>query len=148
MQLEKNHWEKVFEDFLDMVEFNLVHHVNGWGLYDLQNANLAQIESERFENAEQITERLDSYIEDYYYRDLEEESELYEIRKPPMPYLVKVYGQEVRMRGTLYWLAIRAEQDMNSEFVKTHAHEFDVMEMLYWHLGEIDLNNIKHEEVK
>jgi hypothetical protein len=88
----KNYTE-LFEEFLDLIEFTLIKHKNTvlvlkykdldgndvvdehngvWSLWDRQGANLGDIEQDRFDNASQIIDRLDAYIEDYIIRPIEE----------------------------------------------------------------------------
>ncbi len=61
----KHHYDKMFVSYLDLVEFDLVKRTDGFSLIDLQNGNLGNIEEERFENAVEIIDRMDRYIEDY-----------------------------------------------------------------------------------
>ena len=73
-----NIWEDIFESFLDLKEFTLVHYENGkisennedvdghWGLIDRQGGNLGNIEGDVFNNAEEILDRMSIYINDYY----------------------------------------------------------------------------------
>lgn len=65
-------WAKIFEDALDTMEFTLVKYPDGWGLLDRQGGNLGDIEANRFENADQIIDRLDAYWNDYYFESIEE----------------------------------------------------------------------------
>ena len=69
----QNRYEKIFDEFLDLIEFELVKYSkNEFGLIDLQKANLGDIESDRFADAECLCERLDMYIYDYIVTSLEE----------------------------------------------------------------------------
>lgn len=58
-------YNKIFRDWLDLTEFELVKHGNRYGLRDLQGGNLGDIESERFTEARCILDGMDPYIEDY-----------------------------------------------------------------------------------
>lgn len=70
MEKNLNKWEKCFIDFLDLIEFTLDMDEEGFFLIDKQEANLGDIESDRFETASDVIDRLDSYIEDYIIADL------------------------------------------------------------------------------
>lgn len=60
---------------LDMMEFTLTKYEDGWGLIDRQGGNLGDIESDRFDSACEIIERLDAYINDYILESFEESIE-------------------------------------------------------------------------
>lgn len=155
---QQNKWEGLFESFLATVEFSLVHYEFGktsendegitghWGLHDDQGANLGGIEGDVFDTAEQIINRMDVYIRDYFYEDLEQEVEDYELCLPDDMLLESKYGKEIHWRGTAYWLAVRAELSENNQFVKDHNYEFDILDMIANHTDDIDLYNINHEE--
>ena len=67
----QNEYEKLFEDFLDLTEFTLIKHKDGWGLYDRQGGNFGNIEGDRFKSAAEILDRMDIYVDDYIREDLE-----------------------------------------------------------------------------
>ena len=79
---QQNKWEKLFDEFLDLTEFKLIKHQNKynqyideyghWSLIDLQEANLGNIQGDRFESAQEILERMTIYINDYIIADIEE----------------------------------------------------------------------------
>lgn len=155
----QNKWEKLFEEFLDVTEFTLVHYEYGrtdpedeekigyWGLYDRQGANLGEIESDVFTSASEIIDRMSTYINDYFYRDLEEEAQCYEVQLPDDNLLIQKYGTKVYWGGAEYWLAIKQElKDKNKDFLEAHQFDFDILEMIAHHGEDIELNNISHEE--
>lgn len=81
-EAKKESYEELFDDLIGEVEFKLVkysgedrkskstwdekEYEGDWGLIDLQGANLGGIEDERFNNAKEIIDRLDTYITDYF----------------------------------------------------------------------------------
>ena len=79
---QQNKYEKLLDEFLDLTEFRLVRHQNDydeysdeyghWSLIDSQEANLGDIENDRFKNAAQILDRMDIYIHDYIIEDIQE----------------------------------------------------------------------------
>ena len=76
---KQNRWEELFEGWLDLTDFTLIKYKDGWGLYDKQCGNFGDIESDRFENATQIIDRMEIYIDDYIFEDLEEELGAYKV---------------------------------------------------------------------
>lgn len=56
-------YNKIFRDWLDLTEYELVKYEDGYGLHDLQGGSI--IDHEKFENASQILDRMDHHIEDY-----------------------------------------------------------------------------------
>lgn len=135
---EQNRWESLFEDFLDVTEFKLIKYTDGWGLYDRQGGNLGDIEDDRFESAADIIDRMDVYIIDYFYHDLEDELEAYD---------VNMEGQEIP-EGACDWLDLRADAEFcnkNQEYIDNHAFEFNVLDMIANHVNEIDLENVYYE---
>lgn len=72
-----NH-EAAFAEVLDIMEFGLVKNEdNTFSLHDFQEANLGNIQADRFENAAGIMERFSqsSYLEDYFMNDEAERAE-------------------------------------------------------------------------
>lgn len=135
---KKNKWEELFEQYMDLVEFTLVKHKDGWGICDRQGTNLGDIESNRFENAADIFDRMDIYIEDYFFRDLEEELDAYGI---------ELEG-EVPWNAT-EWLILRGDIEFYNEHKKyfdDHVFEFDVLDMIANHADDINLENVYYEE--
>lgn len=126
---------EVFKTFLDMIEFELVFHgEEGWGLVDLQGANLGDIEGDRFQTAAEIIERLGVYIDDYYLDDLEDE--MLEIKRTFECELPETAEE---------WLEYAKKSSGNEEaekFVADHKHEFDVLDMIVNHADEVKLDKI------
>lgn len=156
-----NKWEKLFEEFMDLTEFSLIKHRNPehvveyetpdgdpicaidycgyWSIYDRQGANLGDINEERFDNAGQILDRMDIYINDYIYRDLEEELDAYQ---------VDLENHELPWNADM-WLALRDDKDFyekNKDYFDGHKWEFDILDMIVNHFDEIDLENVYYEE--
>jgi hypothetical protein len=135
---KQNKWESLFEDFLEVTEFTLIKHTDGWGLYDRQGANLGDIAADRFEDAMDIFDRMEVYIIDYFYHDLEDELEAYE---------VDMDDREIP-DGAQDWLELRNDEEFckkNEEYMDNHAFEFNVLEMIANHANEINLENVCYE---
>lgn len=135
----QNKWEELFEQFMDLTEFTLIKYKDGWGVVDRQGANLGDIQSDRFENAADIFDRMDVYIDDYFFNDLEEELEAYN---------VNLEGHEVPWSAD-EWLALRGDKEFykkNKKYFDEHSFEFDVLDMMVNHEDEINLENIHYEE--
>ena len=72
-------YTEIFSAMLETMEFSLDKHYCretnsvSYSLYDLQGANLGDVQSEEFCNATEIIDRLDTYLGDYYFNDLEDE---------------------------------------------------------------------------
>lgn len=158
---QQNKWEKLFEEFMDLTEFSLIKHRNPehvveyeapdgdpicavdycgyWSIYDRQGANLGNINEDRFDNAGQILDRMEIYINDYIYRDLEEELDAYQ---------VDLENHELPWNADM-WLALRDDKDFyekNKDYFDEHKWEFDILDMIANHFDEIDLENVYHEE--
>jgi hypothetical protein len=134
----QNRWESLFEDFLEVTEFTLIKHTDGWGVYDRQGGNLGNIEGDRFEDAQDIFDRMDVYIIDYLYHDLEEELEAYE---------VNMKGREIP-ESAQDWLDLRKDEEFcnkNQEYIDNHAFEFNVLDMIANHTNEINLENVYYK---
>lgn len=135
---KKNKWEELFEQYMDLVEFTLIKYKDGWGICDRQGANFGDIEGDRFENASGIFDRMDAYIEDYFFRDLEEELDAYGI---------ELEG-EVSWNAT-EWLELKGDIEFYNEHKKyfnDHAFEFNVLDMIANHADDINLENVYYEE--
>ena len=134
----QNRWESLFEDFLEVTEFTLIKHTDGWGLYDRQGGNLGDIEGDRFEDAQDIFDRMDVYIIDYFYHDLEEELEAYEADMEDRDIPEDIQD----------WLDLRKDEEFcnkNQEYIDNHAFEFNVLDMIANHTNEINLENVYYE---
>ena len=147
---QQNKWEKLFEEWLDLTEFSLIKHKNSklilsykdldgnpvkeihegiWSIYDRQGANLGNIEEDRFDNARQILDRMEIYIIDYIFEDLENcwDEEVNEDYPYGHPW------------STEEWLKLR-DRMPNNQF------EMDLCDMIANHFDEINLENIYYEE--
>ena len=127
MSENKNQWETLFDQFLDTVEFRLVKYSDGWGLVDKQGANLGEIESDRFDDAAMILDRLDIYIGDYFVDDIRET--MGEGASEDWPQLL----QEARTA-------------MTPKELEYHRFDLDVLEMICNHPNEINLENCCYTE--
>lgn len=134
---------ETFRSFLDVIEFELVFYgEEGWGLIDLQGANLGDIEGERFQTGAEIIDRLDVYIRDYYLEDLESEAGDYGLYEA-----VRECERESGIKGIdeKNWLNFREKFKGDPEvekFVADYKHEFDVLDMIVNHAGEVNLDEI------
>lgn len=135
---KQNRWEELFESWLDLTDFTLIKYNDGWGLYDKQCGNLGDIESDRFEDAIQIIDRMENYINDYIFEDLEEELDAYK---------VDTEGREIPW-SVEEWLAMRDDTEFynkNKKYFESHKWEFDVLDMFANHTNEVDLENVFYE---
>ena len=135
---QQNKSERLFDKCLDLTEFKLVKHQNEynqytdeyghWSLIDLQEANLGNIQGDRFKSAQEILERMTIYINDYIIADIEEcleEKNLYP------------------ENGYVDW------QDMLNhakDLLPENKFEFDLLDMICNHFEEIKLENCIYEE--
>lgn len=67
----------LFEDYLEMLDFELVKHDDGYGVIDKQGGNLGGIENERFANCIELVDKLDIYTNDCVVYPIEKELESY-----------------------------------------------------------------------
>ena len=143
---EQNRWEQLFEQFLDLTDFTLIKYKTTdeeynpwrWGLYDKQGANLGDIQGDRFTCVEDIFDRMDTYITDYFYADLEDELDAYK---------VDLEDREIPWSAER-WLVLRDDVEFvekNKEYFDSHAWEFDVLDMIVNHFEEINLENVYYE---
>lgn len=126
----KNAYEKLFDEFLNLTEFGLLKHRTesddpdvGVGLFSLEDhqyANLGDIESERFETAAQILDRMDVYIQDYIVESLSDVLDEAGINL-----------EEDTWEGLLEY----------RDKVPEAEWDFDVLDMIINHPDKIDLNN-------
>lgn len=125
----QNTYEKLFDEFLDLTEFSLLKHRTesddadvGAGLFSLEDhqcANLGDIESERFETAAQILDRMDVYIQDYLIVDIEDALD------------------EKSIEIDCDW----EEYGQYRDLIPDYKFDFDLLDMILNHPDEIDLNN-------
>lgn len=142
----QNKYETLFDSFLDLTEFRLVKHQGEseeydgmWSLVDLQGANLGDIESNRFNNAAEIFDRMDVYINDYFLNDLENELDAYDVD----------LGDKEVPWSCEQWLALKADDQFyndNRKYFDDHQFEFDVLDMICNHAMEIDLEKCTYSE--
>lgn len=128
----QNEYEKLFENFLDLTEFTLIKHKDGWGLYDRQGANLGNISDDRFENAAEIFDRMDIYINDYFFNDievniLEEDETWYDIED-----LIGILGAKL-------------DGDLSDDMRQTIEYEYNMLCMIAYYADKIDLENVYYE---
>lgn len=151
---QQNKWEKLFEDFLDTIEFGLIkHHSNKyinpydeeyegqWSLVDLQGANLGGIEQDRFKSAAEIVDRLDIYIKDYIFDDLEDELYYYNVD----------LGDREIPWSAHEWLKLRDDKEFytkNKKFFDSHSWGIDVLQMMVNFIDEVNLENVFYEEAE
>lgn len=119
---DKNEWESLFDQLLNTIEFRLVKYPDGWGLIDKQGADLGGIESDRFDDAAMILDRLDVYIRDYFVDDIRET--VGESASENWPQLLR-----------------EAKAAMTSKELEYHSFDLNVLEMVCSHPREINLEN-------
>ena len=117
-------------EFMELTEFGLVKNNNGsWSVKDYQYANLGDIESDEFYSAMQIFDRMDTYIQDYFLRDIDE--------------LLDEKNIEIDWDFTC-----EAYLENAKDLLPAAAWDFEVLDMICNHFDEIDLNNCFYEEEK
>ena len=128
----QNRYEKLFDQFMELTEFGLIKHNDDnedgiWSVRDYQGANLGDIESDRFNSAMQIFDRMEIYIEDYFLRDIDN---LLAEKDIVTDFMVTYddYLQNAR------------------ELLPEAAWDFEVLDMICNHFDEINLNNCYYEE--
>lgn len=123
----QNKYEKLFDDFLDLIEFSLIKiNHNTWKLRDHQEANLGNIESEEFFSTMQIIDRLDIYINDYIIEPLIEGFENMNYNNIPSQWSdILHYGKKV----------------LSDEYL----WDLNVLDMIINHADKINLNNCVYE---
>lgn len=126
MKLQLNKWEKLFIEFLNMVEFSLHMRIDAdgvvcYGVEDLQHANLAGIEQDFFYSAGDVLKRMEVYENDYIVKDILE---------------------CIRETGVL------CEYNQWSDLLKYRSIlpcnqlDFDLLEMICYHSQDISITNI------
>ena len=113
----------LFKDYLDLTEFALEKDGDSYRLTDLQGGNLGDIESDRFESAKEIFDRMDDYIYDYYVRPIEEETEQSGVELP-----------DGDLETLVDWY-----KEHKDEFPE-YADDFAVLDMIVNHADEVDLS--------
>ena len=127
--IKQNRWECLFEGWLDLTDFILIKYNDGWGLCDRQGGNLGNIEGDRFANATEIIYRMEVYIIDYIFNDLEDcwDDETNQAEYP--------YGYPNNLED---WLQYR-------DMMPNNQYEMDLCEMMAYHTNEINLENVYYE---
>lgn len=116
----KNTYEKLFDEFLNIVEFRLLKHKDGtFSLEDRQCANLGDIENDRFETASEVLDRMDIYIRDYLIADIEDALDEKSIE-------IDCDWEEYEK----YW-----------DLLPDYKFDFDLLDMIINHSDKVDLNN-------
>lgn len=129
-------YDAVCRAFLDLIEMELVRYEDGFGVIDLQGANLGDIQSDRFQNASELIDRLDIYINDYYITDLEEEyTEYFDTPDGESPYHTAEDWCEM-------FKLIAFKGSAAEKFITAHLHEFQVLDMILNHADEVSLDNV------
>ena len=118
-----NKYEKLFKEFIEQIDFKLIKENNEFCLLDLQGANLGDIEEDSFTSASCIADRTEIYIKDYFIDDI---AELLQERDVEIPIYDTWEDFVEKAKPILY---------------KDYAWEFDVLDMLFYHTEEVDLNN-------
>lgn len=120
----KGDFTDLFVNFLYSTEFALDKDEDGYYLVDLQRANLGNIDEDRFDSAEEIFDRMDIYIEDYFVADLDDWAEHYKIELP---------GSYEEM---LHFIDDNAERYPLTDIEK---YSYEVLDMIVNHHDDIDL---------
>lgn len=126
---EKNKYEELLDQALQTMEFRLVRYPRSWGVEDIQDGNLGDIESRRFHSAEELFDLLEIYLEDYFVREVEE-------------LLPDSSG--------LCWddLAEKARACLSPRELEFCGYDLDVLDMVCGHGGEIRLENCQYTNKK
>ena len=119
---DKNRWEELFDEFLDLIEFRLAKYPDGWGLVDRQGADLGDIESDRFDSAVPLIDRLEVYIQDYIVSDIAEDAECCDYK-------------------TWTELLEFVRKNMVEEDLERYHFELEVLDMICNHPAEVNLDN-------
>lgn len=120
---ELNTWENLFVQMIDLMEFSLNKYEDGYGLIDLPGANWGDIESDRFDNAMGIVDRLNIYIHDYIIEDLEDG--------------LSDRGVEVKYNNCEELLEL-SRKHIGGEY----DFDIDLLDMILNHFDEIDIEKV------
>lgn len=116
----QNTYEKLFDEFLNITEFQLLKHKDGtFSLEDRQCANLGDIEDDRFTSASEILDRMDVYIQDYPIADIEDALD------------------EKSIEIDCDW----EEYGQYRKDLPDYKFDFDLLDMIINHPDKVDLNN-------
>ena len=118
-------YEELFNEVLDIIDFELIKYKNGWGLIDKQLADLGDIESERFDNVVKLVDRLEMYIEDYFVEEIR---------------------IEVEELAEMTWKEIidTAPNELNQQQSEAYKFNLLVLDMICNHKDEIDFENCRY----
>lgn len=121
---EPNKWERLFFEYIEFVDCTLCKVSDcQYGLKDNMSTNFANMENEIYSNAFEIAEKLSYFENDYIFSDLCEDLEkvnigyLHDFKQPQ---LILSYRH----------------------FLPNQSWKFDIIDMLYNHLDDINLNKI------
>lgn len=118
----ENKYEKLFDVFMSITDFKLAKYADGFGVIDLQDADLGDVESDRFQTAADIFDRMEIYINDYFINDIDE--------------LLDEKNIEVTWNND-YESYIKHAKPLLPDY----TFDFDVLDMICYHANEIDLEN-------
>lgn len=118
-------YEELFNEVLDIIDFELIKYKNGWGLIDKQLADLGDIESERFDNVVKLVDRLEMYIEDYFVEEIR---------------------IEVEELAEMTWKEIidTAPNKLNQQQSEAYKFNLLVLDMICNHKDEIEFENCRY----
>ena len=118
-------YEELFNEVLDIIDFELIKYKNGWGLIDKQLADLGDIESERFDNVVKLVDRLEMYIEDYFVEEIR---------------------IEVEELAEMTWKEIidTAPDELNQQQSEAYKFNLLVLDMICNHKDEIEFENCRY----
>lgn len=135
--MKKNKWENLFDEFLDLIEFRLIKYKNNynknsneygcWGLIDSQGANLGDIEEDRFNNATDIIEKLNIYIDDYIIDS------------------IITHAQELNIPIS-FNDSFQHMLKYRNDFPEENQWDFNILDMICNHSEKINLKNCIYEE--
>lgn len=118
-------YEELFNEVLDIIDFELIKYKNGWGLIDKQLADLGDIESERFDNVVKLVDRLEMYIEDYFVEE------------------IRIEAEEL---AEMTWKEIidTAPNELNRQQSEAYKFNLLVLDMICNHKDEIEFENCRY----
>lgn len=118
-------YEELFNEVLDIIDFELIKYKNGWVLTDKQLADLGDIESERFDNVVKLVDRLEMYIEDYFVEEIR---------------------IEVEELAEMTWKEIidTAPNELNQQQSEAYKFNLLVLDMICNHKDEIEFENCRY----
>ena len=118
-------YEELFNEVLDIIDFELIKYKNGWVLIDKQLADLGDIESERFDNVVKLVDRLEMYIEDYFVEEIR---------------------IEVEELAEMTWKEIidTAPNELNQQQSEAYKFNLLVLDMICNHKDEIEFENCRY----